>query len=168
MGVSLLACVAAIAIERVTSRVHGLLCPVLSLLYYCRALFSPVLRLGLGLTLCVDGLPLHLHLDTADRCLHITKPALHPLSPSHLHPLPSYAGEKMVVVSDFTADNDSAISIRTGEFVWVDEKSDTGWWFVKKREGGEGWAPSDYLKLAGGIAMKPKPAAKKPITAAKP
>jgi myosin-1 len=72
----------------------------------------------------------------------------------------------MVVVSDFAADNESSISVHTGEFVWVDEKSDTGWWFAKKRDGSEGWAPSDYLKPAAGVA-KPKPAAK-PAISAKP
>lgn len=73
-----------------------------------------------------------------------------------------------MVVSDFVADNDSSVSIRTGEVVYVDEKSDTGWYFVKKLDGTEGWAPSDYLKPAGGGSVKPTPAAKKPVVKDKP
>ena len=62
-----------------------------------------------------------------------------------------------------------------GETVTVEEESDTGWWFVVKEDGSEGWAPSDYLKLAlappkppRGSMDKPKAAAIKPAKPSKP
>ena len=73
--------------------------------------------------------------------------------------------KKMAVASEaFVADNESAVSLTkghlqpiwftvsilsvamfTGEQVTVDEENESGWWFVIKADGSEGWAPADYL-----------------------
>eukprot|EP00045_Choanoeca_perplexa_P015594 m.198012 g.198012 ORF g.198012 m.198012 type:complete len:768 (-) comp17035_c0_seq1:2262-4565(-) len=93
----------------------------------------------------------------------VTKPSLPGKpKPAAAHPkhvktaaTPGSAAPKQAVVSEsFTADNADSVSVKKGETVTVEEESDTGWWFVVKADGTEGWAPSDYLKLK---TAPPKP-----------
>ncbi|EGD82361.1 hypothetical protein PTSG_03026 [Salpingoeca rosetta] len=91
------------------------------------------------------------------------------------------AGRAYEVMEAYTADNESAVSVNKGEVVELLEESDTGWWFVKKSTGQEGWAPSDLLKKKSSSSLtsssssssaqappKPKPPAVKPARPALP
>lgn len=50
------------------------------------------------------------------------------------------------VLYDFETTSEGEMAISVGEQVEVSSKEDNGWWLVKKG-GREGWAPSDYLEL---------------------
>ncbi|PWN91742.1 putative myosin I [Acaromyces ingoldii] len=66
---------------------------------------------------------------------------------------------------DFETDNEGEMSLVAGESVEVTTKETNGWWLVKKN-GAEGWSPSDYLEL---IPAKPAaPAAPAPAKRAPP
>ena len=55
------------------------------------------------------------------------------------------------------------MSLRKDDIVELVEKDDNGWWLVKK-DGGEGWAPNNYLELVPPAAVHaaPPPPPRKP------
>eukprot|EP00049_Salpingoeca_infusionum_P019404 m.361716 g.361716 ORF g.361716 m.361716 type:complete len:691 (+) comp19841_c0_seq1:154-2226(+) len=71
-------------------------------------------------------------------------------TPKQSSPLASKTpkGDKYKVVESYVADDSSTISIKQGEMVYVTEKSDSGWWFITKVNGDEGWAPETMLEPA--------------------
>lgn len=87
-----------------------------------------------------------------------------PSAPPSAPQIPMY---KVLYDFDTSAEGEMAISV--GEQVEVSSKEDNGWWLVRKG-GKEGWAPSDYLELIPQAPVKPvkrappAPAAKKPAT----
>eukprot|EP01147_Barroeca_monosierra_P002792 gene2792-5637_t len=72
----------------------------------------------------------------------------------------SQDANEYVVLEPYTADEDPAISISKGEQVQLLEKSDTGWWYIKKNDGQEGWAPAELLEKANQGPIKPPRPAK--------
>ncbi|KAM0754619.1 hypothetical protein T439DRAFT_321654 [Meredithblackwellia eburnea MCA 4105] len=55
---------------------------------------------------------------------------------------------------NFDTDQAGEMSLVKDELVEVLQQDDAGWWLIKKK-GAEGWAPSNYLEL---VPAKPKPA----------
>ncbi|CEH17465.1 myosin class i heavy chain [Ceraceosorus bombacis] len=68
-------------------------------------------------------------------------------------PPPPPAVPKYLVLYAFDTDQDGEMSLAKDEEVEVTQKEENGWWLVKKN-GIEGWAPSNYLEL---IKQAPKP-----------
>lgn len=71
------------------------------------------------------------------------------------------------VLYDFETSNEGEMAVSAGEQLEVVTKEDNGWWLVKKA-GREGWAPSDYLELVPPTARAPPPAAPAPAKRAPP
>ncbi|XP_031761858.1 SH3 and PX domain-containing protein 2A isoform X2 [Xenopus tropicalis] len=57
--------------------------------------------------------------------------------------------DQYVVVSNYEKQENSEISLKTGELVDVIEKNESGWWFVSTTEE-QGWVPATYLDSQGG------------------
>uniref|UniRef100_A0A8C5QQM8 SH3 and PX domain-containing protein 2A n=1 Tax=Leptobrachium leishanense TaxID=445787 RepID=A0A8C5QQM8_9ANUR len=57
--------------------------------------------------------------------------------------------EQYVVVSNYEKQENSEISLKTGEIVDVIEKNESGWWFVSTAEE-QGWVPATYLDSQSG------------------
>ncbi|XP_063290703.1 SH3 and PX domain-containing protein 2A isoform X3 [Pelobates fuscus] len=57
--------------------------------------------------------------------------------------------EQYVVVSNYEKQENSEISLKTGEVVDVIEKNESGWWFVSTAEE-QGWVPATYLDSQSG------------------
>ncbi|XP_053307140.1 SH3 and PX domain-containing protein 2A isoform X2 [Spea bombifrons] len=57
--------------------------------------------------------------------------------------------EQYVVVSNYEKQENSEISLKTGELVDVIEKNESGWWFVSTAEE-QGWVPATYLDSHSG------------------
>ncbi|XP_044153808.1 SH3 and PX domain-containing protein 2A isoform X1 [Bufo gargarizans] len=57
--------------------------------------------------------------------------------------------EQYVVVSNYEKQENSEISLKTGELVDVIEKNESGWWFVSTAEE-QGWVPATYLDCQSG------------------
>jgi myosin-1 len=66
---------------------------------------------------------------------------------------------KYLVLYAFDTDQDGEMALVKDEAVEVTQKEENGWWLVKKN-GVEGWAPSNYLEL-----IPPKPRAPPPAPA---
>jgi myosin-1 len=88
-------------------------------------------------------------------------PPPNPPAPAAVPDKPMYK-----VLYEFATDADGEMAISTGEQVEVTSKEDNGWWLVKKN-GREGWAPSDYLELIPPVKRAP-PAAPAPVKRAPP
>ncbi|MCO5585712.1 hypothetical protein L7F22_039648 [Adiantum nelumboides] len=58
---------------------------------------------------------------------------------------------------DFETEENGEMALVKDELVEVSQKDDNGWWLVKKN-GNEGWAPSNYLELVPQAPPKPKAA----------
>ena len=72
------------------------------------------------------------------------------------------------VLYDFETSQEGEMSITVGDQVEVTTKEDNGWWLVKKA-GKEGWAPSDYLELIPQAPVqRAPPAAPAPVKRAPP
>ncbi|XP_063056350.1 SH3 and PX domain-containing protein 2A isoform X3 [Engraulis encrasicolus] len=57
--------------------------------------------------------------------------------------------EQYVAVANYERQENSEISLQTGELVDVIEKSESGWWFVSTAEE-QGWVPATYLDSQNG------------------
>ncbi|XP_044293987.1 SH3 and PX domain-containing protein 2A isoform X2 [Varanus komodoensis] len=58
--------------------------------------------------------------------------------------------EQYVVVSNYEKQENSEISLQSGEVVDVIEKNESGWWFVSTSEE-QGWVPATYLESQSGV-----------------
>ncbi len=69
----------------------------------------------------------------------------------------------------FATENAGEMALEKDDVVEVTQKDETGsgWWLVKKN-GVEGWAPSNYLELIPQAPPKPKPAPAPPVKRAPP
>ena len=62
-----------------------------------------------------------------------------------------------VAVADYTAEDDSSLSLRKGDKVDILEQNDGGWWYVSiKGRNAEGWVPSAFIERAS-KPERPKP-----------
>lgn len=74
--------------------------------------------------------------------------------------------EKYRATYTFETDQPGEMSLVKDELVEVAQKDEAGWWLVKKG-GSEGWAPSNYLTLVPSVA-KARPAPSAPVRRAPP
>lgn len=90
------------------------------------------------------------------------------VAPPPPRPPPSSEPEKPMyrVLYDFATEQEGELSVSEGDTVEVTAKEDNGWWLVKKG-GREGWAPSDYLELIPSAKRNP-PATPAPTKRAPP
>ena len=74
------------------------------------------------------------------------------------------SGTQCVVVSAFTSENDSELSVQQGDIVTVVYVSDDGWWMVKRFDDPEkqGLVPSVCLKDKEEAEVAPKDPKEKP------
>lgn len=72
-------------------------------------------------------------------------------------PPPISSTPKYKALFDFETEENGEMALVKDELVEVSQKDDNGWWLVKKN-GNEGWAPSNYLELVPQAPPKPKAA----------
>ncbi|XP_041369237.1 SH3 and PX domain-containing protein 2B-like isoform X2 [Gigantopelta aegis] len=63
----------------------------------------------------------------------------------HQAHLPSNKAETCVAIAAYTAQGDGELSMEEGEKFTALDKSDSGWWEVRRVSGEEGWVPASYL-----------------------
>ncbi|KAH3760080.1 hypothetical protein Pelo_8156 [Pelomyxa schiedti] len=76
-----------------------------------------------------------------------TPPVTQPSEPTTTPtPTPSASTDSAKVLYDFTTSNENEVAVSEGEIVTIQQRGDTGWWYIQKSDGSVGFVPTNYLE----------------------